>query len=246
MDELQDQEKERADQVASTVRALKTIADVSAGKGDPARLAASVVVRGIKAIKNNDQQEKSASSIESPIAVAALAERRLGSHWVDYERESLRDIGLNDLQIDKAMSVKIALYEPKAFTDWGYFHRLARAFNGHTSDGDLMYDLTLAELAWAVDVMRYLDGLTPWGEEVSGYVAAVAHSEGFVVLPKILEFASGSLGHITSSVGQVVSDRFRRGVDDEATREQKNKLKALQHFVNTRHRDLRTQLEGVK
>lgn len=246
MDDLASQDREREDQIASTVRTLKTIADVNTGRIEPSRVAARLVVQGIRAIKENDKTEKTASSLSSPIAIAAWVEKKAGSGWVEFEYESLRDLGLSDPQVRKALAAKVALYEPKAFSDWGYFHRLAKAFNGYDTEGDFLYDLSLAEVAWAVDIMRYLDTLTPWGEEVCGYIAAIAHDEGFVTLPGILNFASERLAFLLSDVGQVVAARIKRGVRDESTKVQIDKIKALQSFVNNKHRELGGQLEGVK
>lgn len=246
MDDLADQEREREDQIAATVNTLKSIADVTSGRSDPKRMVAKLTVQGIRSLKDYGSQEKSASGPSDPIALAAWVEKKVGPDWVDFEYQSLIDMGLDDSQVKKVLAAKVALYEPKAFTDWGYFHRLARAFNGYESDGDFMYDLSLAEIAWAVDIMRYLDPYTPWGEEVSGYVAAVARDEGFVVLPPMLGFASSHLALIISDVGQVVAARMKRKSTDAATAVQVDKIKALQSFVNKKHGELQRQLEGVK
>lgn len=246
--ELQPSQAERELQVAHTVSTLKSIADLTDG-GDPRRaaerLAAKAIVGGLRAV--HQPQVKQASGIErSAVALAADAELKGGPEFVDYEPATLRDMGFSDHEITKIMCAKLVMRDLAPFFDWHVFEKVVVAFNDREVQFDVTQEPSVAEIAWAVDEMRYIDSETPFGPEVEGYIAVAAWREGLVVLPKTLMFAEGVLMAQVSGYGRTVADQFAKGERNEATEVQLERLKAIHQYVNDRHRKLVGELRTLK
>jgi len=252
---LKGQHEEREAHIKTVVSTLKSIADATDGSGNPRaaleRVVAKGVVHGIRSMKAKDGATVKASSVSGPIereaiTLAALAERRIGPAFVEYDPESLRDIGFDNHEITKLMAAKIVLYDTHPFTDWYVFEKVAIAMNDREVQFDQTQDLTIAEIAWAVDAMRYIDPHTPFSDEVIHYIVVNAKEEGFVTLPPILSFAEDALYHQASDYGRAVADRIKKGEQDEEAVIQRKKVALANDYVNYRHKKLLRELQGLR
>lgn len=241
-----DQVKERESHVRSVVSTLKSLADATEGASPRQaveRAGAKLLVAGIKHL--NQPQVKEAAKPSSAIALAALAEKKIGPAFVDYDPEALRDLGFTDDEITKMMAAKVVLYDTEPFVHWHVFEKVAAALVDRLVMFDVTQDLTVAEVAWAVDAMRYLDAETPFSHEVVAYVAGLLHEEGFVVAPPVLAFAEGVLGALTSEYGRAVAARAKAGEGDPEALHQRRMVEQVMSFVNERHAALVAELRKV-
>lgn len=249
-DALKQQHAEREAQVSHAVSTLKSLADLTEG-GNPRRaverLAAKAVVSGIRSIQPASTQVKQASGGElSAVALAAMAEIKAGPAFLDFEPQTLRELGFDDREVAKIMAAKVVLYDHTPFYDWHVFEKVVVTFNGRDAVFDVTQEPSIAEIAWAVDEMRYIDDQTTFSPEVCGYIAVAASREGLVAMPQVLKFAEGVLTAQISGFGRSVADQFSRGEKNDYTKVQFERIAAINEYVNERHRKLVSELRALK
>lgn len=254
-----DQQKEREAHVQRVVSTLKSLADATEGNPRTAleRLTAKGIVHGIKSIpKPEAPAVKEAASVHrEAITLAAIAEKRIGAPFVDYDPQALHDLGFTPQECCMIMAAKLVLYDDAPFTDWHHFLPCALAMNAREVTFDVHQDLNVAEIAWAVDCFRYVDGHSPFSEEVSCYIAAIAKEEGLVVLPAVLAFAAPYLESVLSSGGRTLAGEVKARLDwparslrhrpSEAASIQLQRIASINQYVNGRHDKLLRELKTL-
>jgi len=231
---------ERHRVIRSALATMKNLADAAEGATTPKAVVERIVARnlavGLRLFKPEPVKAASESA-QDPIVLAAIAERKLGPGFVDYEPETLQEaLGIDADEATRLMLVVFALYDPAPYLDWHVFAHLACALNEREVVFDTPPDLSVAELAWAADALRYLDPLTPWGDEVAVFVAAHLHGEGFTRAPEALAFARDPLA------------RLHRG-DAEAAGApaiQRARMETVDAYVTARHARLLAQMTALK
>lgn len=244
---LQEQNVERDQLIRASVATLKNIADATEGSLTPTQVAERVIVRGIAlGMTHHDTSIKKASGTDlEAVSLAAHAEKHLGEGWVDFEPETLLEKGYTHRDVTMMMAAKYVLYHSGAFTDWHEFEKVALALNGDEPQFDITQHLTVAQCAWAADVMRLVDPHTPFSYEVAAYIAARAHEEGFTLLPDAVQFADGSLKRLTSDLGLKVGLAREQGFRGPAVLNQEAMLGEVNQYVNARHQKLLGELQAV-
>lgn len=247
---LQEQHEERERHVIRTLSTLKSIADAAEGRNPRAaleRALAKGIAVGIRNVRLPSDQIKEAASRRNleAISLAAIAEREVGPSFVEYDPETFLDMGFTHHEAAKLLAAKLVLYDARPFEEWHVFEKVAIAFNDREIQFDLTQDLAVHELAWAVDAMRFIDPQTPFSEEVAAYVAANAREEGFVVLPTALAFAQGCLDRVISDQGRMVARKVNNGSRDPEAVIQRERLAAVNQYVNTKHRKLQGELRTL-
>jgi hypothetical protein len=222
---------------------LKTLADVTDGARPRAVLERLAVKQLAGQLKSLNQETKEAARPASAIVLAIRAERAAGESFVGFEPQTIADMGFDPQEVERIMAAKLVLHATEPFTDWHIFLAVASTLNEYPADWDHPMDLTVAELAWAADAMRYMDPATPWGSEVAVYIARCLHEEGFVKAPSPLDFAQQALSARTSAEGRAVAQRMLHDGDDLACRVQRDRLMSTMNYVNTRHHRLVAELE---
>jgi hypothetical protein len=236
---------EREAHVRTVVSTLKSLADATESatpRQAVERVGAKLLVHGLKAL---DPPVKEAARPRAAITLAILAERQVGADFVDYDVEALVDLGFSHEEVAKLKAAQIVLYDTAPFEHWHVFEKVAVALNDRELRFDHTQDLSVPELAWAADAMRYIDEATPWGHEVAAYIAGLLHDAGFVVAPAPLAFAADGLSVLTSDYGQAVARRHAAGATDAETAVQRDRIAEVMAYVNARHQQLHDELKKV-
>lgn len=241
--DLKQAEIERQNQIRSVLSTLKSLADATDGaspRSTAERVAAKSIIHGVRSL--NALSEKEASTPDGAIALAVRAEKSAGDRFVGFDPISFREMGFNSHEIDRIMAARLVIHATEPFTEWHVFLAVATALNNLTPDWDEPMDLSVAELAWAADAMRYMDPVTPFSDEVASFVAMALHEEGFVVTPEPLKFAQECLMSRASNEGVALSLRLANHGDDLACRIQLERLLAVANYVNNNHKKLISEL----
>lgn len=227
----QQAETERNRLIRTTLSTFKSLADAAEGAATPKAVVERIVARGVATgfrmfrpdAPDSLAEKTAAAAAREPIVMAAQAEHKLGPGFVDYEPETLMEaLDLDADAVSRMMLVVFALYDPAPYRDWHVFAHLACALNDRPLIFDTPPDLTVAELAWAADALRYIDHSTPFSAEVGAFCAANLVEEGFVTPPEALSFAREALT-LANKPGT------------EGGPVQKERMEAVEAYVTERH-----------
>jgi len=234
---------ERERQIRLVVGTLNNLANAAEGRNPRRALERAVSKSLAMATDRHIKQEveeitKDANLPDDALAIATRIEGTLGSDWVDFEPETLVEAGFSLQEAGLALCAKLVLYSWAPFAYWHVFEKIAVALAGRHPDFTLPQELTLEELAWAVDVIRLIDPATPFSDEINSYVACVAINQGWAVLPDALGFAGSALRRFQSDHGRQVADQVRRGEETDVAEIQRERLGVLDRYLIERHKRL--------
>lgn len=106
----------------------------------------------------------------------------------DWLSESISlEFGNDKLDIISASSACFTSDRP--WEDFRVFEKVALVLNDRYVFGDIVQDLDVKEIAYAVTLLKKMFPDNLFNDEVSKFIAIEAADEGFVILPEVLEFA---------------------------------------------------------
>lgn len=91
--------------------------------------------------------------------------------------------------LDTIMAAKYCFTSDMPWEDMRVFEKVVLVLNGRLVFGEIMQDLDVREIAYAVAVMKRLFPENLFNDEIAKYIAIEATQEGFVVLPPEIGFA---------------------------------------------------------
>ena len=168
-----------------------------------------------RATKIASTRECLLDSGSNPIECVAGMLEGYGRDWLEWEPETLwetirKDYGTypNDEAKNKLMAAKTIMANDYFWQEWEVFEKACSAFNDRIPTFSSMEELSVAEMAWGVQVASKLKDRT-FGNEVQAYVASRAHEEGYVLLPEVLKFAQRYLDALMQgTAGPDIKDKL--------------------------------------
>lgn len=97
------------------------------------------------------------------------------------------EFGEDKMDAIRAMSACFTTDRP--WEDFRVFEKVVLTLNDRLVFGDIVQDLDIKEIAYAVEILKKMFPSNMFNDEVSKYIAIEATQEGFVILPECLEFA---------------------------------------------------------
>lgn len=192
----------------------------------------------------------------NPLVLDLLLLRKYGPNWLEWEPESLQlalqtDFsGVSDLNLHKVQACR-ALHEVDSFwVRWEVFVWCTMALNGVFPDFENAQVPTALEMMIAVDVANRIRDDISWSDEVKEYIKHAAVFDGYMFLPKPLDFIdtdAASYGINTDAVQSLLREAVqgKRLTEDSVEAEQVRRRLFLEEQYKTYLNNLRSQLPLV-
>ena len=103
---------------------------------------------------------------------------------------------------DRLMAIEAMFTDNRAWEDIRLFEKVVLVLNGRMLFADIMQELDVKEISYAVHIMRETFPERMFNDEVSKYIAIMATKEGVLVLPPPIHFAQRFLPLIKLDKGQ--------------------------------------------
>lgn len=114
---------------------------------------------------------------------------------LELEPETIRDeLGVTSKQVCQILALGNVMKNHSAFEDYHVFQKTVLEINDRTVDFSFHQDLGVPEIEWAVCVMRMIDPVFPFSNEVLSFMAVHLHEEGFTQVPFFLAQQSSISG----------------------------------------------------
>lgn len=108
--------------------------------------------------------------------------------FFNYEHQTIKElIGLSAIELEMVLCCQNIWHNVNVFEHWHVFEKTCVALNDRHVDFHEMQDLTVAEIAWALFVIRMLDSESKFSEEVLAYIAIHLYDESIIKVPDIMK-----------------------------------------------------------
>jgi hypothetical protein len=134
----------------------------------------------------------------------------LESHkdWMEWEPETIWHEMENHLDTtsiiprtvkDIVMSVKLCLLNNMTWEKWNVFEKVVMAFNNETPIFEVVQKPSLGQISLTIEILNKIKP-NIFADEVKLYIAAVAHNDGYIVIPDNLKFAQEELNRYSKDI----------------------------------------------
>jgi hypothetical protein len=130
----------------------------------------------------------------------------------------INDGKLSEIQLEKIFALKALKSNPGLLGNVFSFEKLVYVLNGVKPNVDIFDPPTILHIAKALHILGIKE---EWHTEIKKYIAHLAKEEGWVYLPKVLDFAQPELDEISHSVE----------LDEEQKAIQKLKHQAIEKYL---------------
>jgi hypothetical protein len=91
--------------------------------------------------------------------------------------------------LDAIQAIRACFVTDLPWEEFRVFEKVVLVLNDRLVFGEIVQDLDIKEIAYAVSILKGMFPENMFNDEISKYIAIEATQEGFIVLPEELEFA---------------------------------------------------------
>jgi hypothetical protein len=165
-------------------------------------------------------------------------------NFFDLEPEVIKEaLKLTDLDCEKILACQTVFHNHLPFVSHNVFEKVCSVFNDEPADFMHTQGCTPAEATWTVQCMRMLDPISPFSEQVLGYIAFVFYQEGFLTLPEQIAKETSEQG----LKAQWFLDNYNRSKElfPDAKKNQQKMLQSIQEYCENKKQTVLKEVASV-
>jgi hypothetical protein len=155
----------------------------------------------------------------------------------------METLGCGGKDCEKVYACQTVVEQHSPFEQFHVFQNVAIVFNDRAADFLLHQDLSSTEIVWAVYMMRMLDPVFPFRDEVLAYMATILHEDGLVRVPAILAKEKSMDGLNVQYFLNQANRNTTLTADGERVHNQK--MRMIDDYVQDRQAKLLEELEAA-